>query len=142
VLGDILQGTLAMVIAGHWGLDLALAAGFGAFMGHLFPFWLRFRGGKGVATYVGVVLGISILAPSYWPILIVAVTWISMATIFRISSLAALIAMIVTPSFIWVLGMVPQAELLGLISAISIIMHHENITRLLNGTESRIGSKG
>ncbi len=142
VLGDMAKGTLPVIIAGRWGLDLALAAGLGAFLGHLFPFWLRFRGGKGVATYVGIVLGISILASSYWPILIVAATWISMAVIFRISSLAALIAMVVTPSFVWVMGLVPQAELLALISILSIIMHHENITRLLNGTESRIGSKG
>jgi len=142
VLGDILKGTAAVIIAAYWGLDMALVAGLGAFLGHLYPFWLRFKGGKGVATYVGILLALSWLASTPLPLLVFALTWLGTAAIFRISSLAALTAMVVTPLFMWWLGLVPQAELIGLISAISIIKHHENIARLFKGTESRIGSKG
>ncbi len=142
LLGDLLKGTAAVLIAAFWGLDMALLAGFGAFLGHLFPFWLRFKGGKGVATYVGILLALCLLASTPLPLLMFAVTWLGMAALFHISSLAALTAMIVTPFFLWWLGMVPQAVLIGLISAISIAKHHENIARLLKGTESRIGSKG
>lgn len=142
VLGDILKGTAAVIIAAYWGLDMALIAGLGAFLGHLYPFWLRFKGGKGVATYVGVLLALSWLASTPLPLLVFASTWLGTAAIFRISSLAALTAMVVTPLFMWWLGLAPQAELIGLISAISIIKHHENIARLFKGTESRIGSKG
>jgi glycerol-3-phosphate acyltransferase PlsY len=142
LLGDLLKGTVAVLIAALWGLDMALIAGFGAFMGHLFPFWLRFKGGKGVATYLGILLALSWLASTPLPLLVFAGTWLAMAAVFRISSLAAITAMIVTPIFMWWLGLVPQAELIALISAISIIKHHENIARLFTGTESRIGSKG
>ncbi|MCP5001096.1 MAG: glycerol-3-phosphate 1-O-acyltransferase PlsY, partial [Hyphomicrobiales bacterium] len=111
LLADLLKGTVAVVIAANWGPDQAVMAGFGASLGHLFPLWLRFRGGKGVATYIGVLLGLSIMAGNYWPIAVFAVTWLAMAAIFRISSLAALVAMFVTPIFIWWLGLAQEAEL-------------------------------
>ncbi|MCP5073570.1 MAG: glycerol-3-phosphate 1-O-acyltransferase PlsY [Rhodobacteraceae bacterium] len=142
LLADLLKGTVAVVIAANWGPDQAVMAGFGAFLGHLFPLWLRFRGGKGVATYIGVLLGLSIMVGNFWPVAVFALTWLATAAIFRISSLAALVAMIVTPLFIWWLGLVQEAELMGLLSAISIAKHYENIIRMIKGSESRIGSKG
>ena len=142
ILFDVLKGTIPVLIAAEWGPDQAVLAGFGAFMGHLFPLWLRFKGGKGVATYIGVLLGFCWLAAIPWPLIAFAATWFGMAAIFRISSLAAIVAMIVTPFVTWWLGLAQETELMGLLSAISIVKHNANIVRLIKGTESRIGSKG
>jgi glycerol-3-phosphate acyltransferase PlsY len=141
LLFDLLKGTIPVLIAAEWGPDQAVLAGFGAFMGHLFPFWLRFKGGKGVATYIGVLLGFCWLASTPWPLVVFAITWLGVAAIFRISSLAGITAMIATPIATWWLGLAQEAELMGLLSVISIARHHTNITRLFKGTESRIGSK-
>ncbi|MGB8677762.1 MAG: glycerol-3-phosphate 1-O-acyltransferase PlsY, partial [Pseudolabrys sp.] len=93
---DMFKGTVAVLVARHFGTDAALAAGLGAFVGHLFPVWLRFKGGKGVATYIGVLIGL------YWPAaLAFCVIWLSIAAASRYSSLAALIASALTPLGLW-----------------------------------------
>lgn len=135
LLGDALKGTAAVLIARHFGgNDAALVAGVGAFLGHLFPVWLGFRGGKGVATYIGVLLGLS------WPsALFFCAAWIFVAAIFRYSSLSALVASALTPLFL-LLTSVP--EITGVIAVLTVLLwikHRENIARLLNGTEGKIG---
>jgi len=134
---DAFKGTAAVLLAGRFGPDMAVIAGFGAFIGHLYPVWLRFRGGKGVATYLGVLLGLLPLG-----FLIFAVIWLLVAFISRYSSLAALIAAIVVPVALFVLGYIQIAELLTVMSAITIWKHRANIGRLLSGEESRIGGNG
>lgn len=137
LLLDALKGTAAAAVASRWGLDAGIAAGFAAFLGHLFPVWLGFKGGKGVATYLGVLLGLV-------PIVLVvfAAIWIAVAFISRYSSLAALVAMLVIPVVLWFLGNEQVALLFAVMSAISWWKHRANIARLISGTESRIGSKG
>ena len=137
LLLDALKGTAAAAIASCWGLDAGLAAGFAAFLGHLFPVWLGFKGGKGVATYVGVLLG---LVPVMVPVF--AVVWIGLAWFTRISSLSALVATAITPVVVWFAGNPKVAILMAILTAISWLKHRANIARLLNGTESRIGQKG
>ena len=134
---DILKGTAAVLIAAHfYGHDAALAAGFGAFIGHLFPLWLKFKGGKGVATYIGVLIGL------VWPAaLIFCVVWLVMAWVFRYSSLSALIASAVTPLALWLLGEPGPAVLFLALTAMLWIMHRANIARLMAGTEGKIGAK-
>ena len=118
------------------GHDFALVAAVGAFLGHLFPVWLRFRGGKGVATYIGVLLGIA------WPAAIVfCAVWLAIAAVSRYSSLAALIASAVTPVFLWWRGDTTEALVFLLLSAVLWIMHRGNIGRLLSGTEGKIGAR-
>ncbi|ODN71750.1 glycerol-3-phosphate 1-O-acyltransferase PlsY [Methylobrevis pamukkalensis] len=136
VLGDGLKGTVAVLIAASFGPALALAAGLGAFLGHLFPVWLKFRGGKGVATYIGILLGFLPLA-----VLVFAAFWISVAYLSRYSSLAALIATGAMPAVLWALGRPELALLFLLLTALVWIRHHGNISKLLAGTENRIGAK-
>jgi len=135
LIGDMLKGTLAVLLTAYLlGHDYAVVAAVGAFLGHLFPVWLRFRGGKGVATYIGVLLGLA------WPTAIVfCVIWLAIAALTRYSSLAALIASAATPAFLWWHGNFPDAQLFLLLSAILWIMHRGNIARLLRGTEGKIG---
>jgi glycerol-3-phosphate acyltransferase PlsY len=137
LLLDALKGTVAVVIAARWSHDAALAAGLGAFIGHLYPIWLGFKGGKGVATYLGVLFGLSGLGA-----LAVAVTWLLVAFVSRYSSLAALTAAVVVPIALYMIDMPQAAGLLALMSLIVFVRHRANISRLLAGTESRIGSKG
>ena len=137
LLLDALKGTAAAAVASYWGLDAGLAAGFAAFLGHLFPVWLGFKGGKGVATYVGVLLG---MVPVIVPVF--AVVWIGLAWFTRISSLSALVATAITPVVVWFAGNPKVAILMAILTAISWLKHRANIARLLNGTESRIGQKG
>ncbi len=137
LLLDALKGTVAVIIASRWSHEAALAAGLGAFIGHLYPIWLGFKGGKGVATYLGVLFGLSGLGA-----LAFAVTWLLVAFVSRYSSLAALTAGIVVPIALYMIDMPKAAGLLALMSMIVFIRHRENISRLLAGTESRIGSKG
>ena len=116
--------------------DAALVAGAGAFLGHLFPVWLKFKGGKGVAVYIGVLIGL------YWPgALIFCAIWLVVAFASRYSSLAALIASALTPLALWLLGQPRAAALFLLLSALLWIMHRANIARLLNGSEGKIGAK-
>jgi acyl phosphate:glycerol-3-phosphate acyltransferase len=135
--GDMLKGTAAVLIAEHFfGRDAAMVAAAGAFLGHLFPVWLNFRGGKGVATYIGVLLGLNYTA-AFW----FCVIWIAVAAITRYSSLAALIASAVTPLFLWWRVDEREALLFAGLSALLWFMHRANIARLIAGTETKIGSK-
>jgi glycerol-3-phosphate acyltransferase PlsY len=133
---DMLKGTLAVLVTAHYaGPEAALVAGFGAFLGHLFPVWLKFKGGKGVAVYIGVLLGLA------WPAaLIFGAIWIAVAAATRYSSLAALVASALTPLVVWFLGQPSIAALFLLLSALLWIMHRANIARLLNGSEGKIGA--
>lgn len=134
---DMLKGTVAVLIAGRYGLDPAIAAGFGAFIGHIFPAWLGFKGGKGVATYLGVLLGFG-----FQPALVFAVVWVSIAIMFRISSMAALSAAIIVPVALYYMGIFEVALLFAVMSVIVFWKHRANIQRLAAGTEPKIGSKG
>jgi len=135
---DMLKGTVAVLLANHFlGPEAAMAAGFGAFIGHIFPVWLGFKGGKGVATYLGVLLGFGIN-----PALVFAVVWIGMALMFRFSSLAALSAAIIVPVALFYMGMPMVALMFGVMSVIVFWKHRANIQRLAAGTETKIGSKG
>jgi glycerol-3-phosphate acyltransferase PlsY len=130
---DLLKGVVAVWIGAVWGPDAALAAAGAAVLGHIFPVWLGFRGGKGVATALGVLLALA------WPVaLAAAVLWLAVAVLFRYSSLAALVAAAGTAV---VAGMTLDSSRAWLIVAIAILVilrHHENIRRLIGGTESRI----
>lgn len=133
--GDMLKGTAAAVLGALWGPDTAIIAGLGAFIGHLFPVWLRFKGGKGVATYIGILLGL------YWPAaLIFCAIWLAMALVFRYSSLSALVAAALTPAVLAAFNKWQIFELFILLSLMLILAHYQNIKRLLKGEESKIGS--
>jgi acyl phosphate:glycerol-3-phosphate acyltransferase len=134
---DALKGTIAVVIAGYFGgPDAAMLAALGAFLGHLFPVWLKFRGGKGVATYIGVLIGL------FWPAAVVfCVMWIATAFTTRYSSLSALIAAFVTPLFLWWFGHATLASLFVVLTLMLFYSHRENIKRLQAGTEGKIGEK-
>jgi glycerol-3-phosphate acyltransferase PlsY len=141
LLLDALKGTAAVLIGGAMAPaeaanEAALVGGLGAFLGHVFPVWLGFRGGKGVATYIGVLLGL------HWPAAVAfCAIWLASAFLTRYSSLSALIASIATPLLLWGLGLTQMAGLVALLSGLLIIKHHANIRRLLSGTESKIGAK-
>ena len=134
--GDILKGTLAVAVIGFvFGRDAALYAALGAFLGHLFPVWLGFKGGKGVATYIGLLLGLAL-----WLALIAfCLIWIAIAAASRYSSLAALVASAATPVVLWWNGDVPEAKLFLLLSVLLWAMHRANIARLISGSEHPIG---
>ncbi len=135
LLGDMLKGTAAVVIVQRFGgQELAIIAALGAFLGHLFPVWLRFKGGKGVATYIGLLLGLA------WPAaLVFCGLWAVVAAATRYSSLAALAASAVTPAFLLVTGRYPEALLFLLLTVLLWLMHRQNIARLLAGSEGKIG---
>jgi len=134
LLLDLLKGTAAVWIGSHFGPYAAMFGGLGAFLGHLFPVWLGFRGGKGVATYIGVALGL------YWPAALgFGVLWFLVATATRYSSLAALIASAATVATFAILQMWPLAVLFGVLTVLLYIRHAANIQRLLHGEETRIG---
>jgi glycerol-3-phosphate acyltransferase PlsY len=135
LLGDALKGTFAVLAVNHFGApELAVFAGGGAFLGHLFPVWLGFKGGKGVATYIGVLLGLA------WPAAIAfCLIWLAVAALTRYSSLAALIATAATPLILWAFGKQTVAALFAALTLLIWIMHRENILRLVQGTEGKIG---
>lgn len=137
LLADVLKATIPVLIALRWGMPAAALAGLAAFLGHLFPVWLGFRGGKGVATYIGVLLGFAPLG-----VTVFAVNWIVVAYLFRFSSLAALVATAVVPLVYLAVGNGPAAALSAAMTILVFFKHHENIRRLLGGTEGRIGAKG
>lgn len=142
LIGDGGKGAVAVLVARHFAGDtVAAVAGGAAFLGHLFPIWLKFKGGKGVATFLGTMLAAA------WPVgLLDCATWLAMAGLFRISSLAALTAAALTPLFVFA---VDQADpnrhaylILSIFMAVLVfIRHHANIARLLKGQEPRIGRK-
>ncbi len=117
-----------------WGPDTAVLAAFGAFIGHCFPFWLKFRGGKGVATYFGLLLGLNWLAFAA-----AALIWLASAALTRYSSLSALIATASAPVFLYFVGHVQLAELFFVLTLILWLRHRQNISRLASGTEGKIG---
>ena len=137
LIGDMLKGTVAVILSGYFGgPDAAMLAALGAFLGHLFPVWLKFKGGKGVAVYIGVLLGL------LWPAaLLFCLIWIAVAVLTRYSSLSALIASLVTPVLLWWFGQLALAALFAVLTLLVFYVHRENIKRLLAGTESKIGQK-
>ncbi len=137
LLLDALKGTAAAAIASRWGIEAGIAAGFAAFLGHLYPVWLGFKGGKGIATYIGVLLG---LAPIM--VLLFAAIWLTLAKLTRYSSLSALVATLVVPVVLLATGYGKIGLLFVVMSVITWIKHRANIQRLLAGTEGRIGEKG
>jgi len=142
LVGDALKGTFAVLAIYYYygpeyryfAHDLAIPAAFGAFLGHLFPLWLGFKGGKGVATYIGLLLGLA------WPVaLAFCLIWLAVAAITRYSSLAALVASAATPFALWMLGTWPEPALFALLTVLLWLAHRANIARLMNGTEDKIG---
>src|SRR4051812_25901438 len=137
LLCDMLKGTTAVLIAGTFGgAEAAMLAGLAAFLGHLFPVWLKFKGGKGVAVYIGVLLGL------FWPAaLVFCLVWLATAAISRYSSLAGLVASFVTPVFLWWFDHPALAALFVVLTLLVFWVHRENIRRLRAGTEGKIGAK-
>ena len=137
LLGDALKGTIAVVLMGTYaGPNAAMLAALGAFLGHLFPVWLKFKGGKGVATYIGVLIGL------FWPAAVVfCVMWLAVAFATRYSSLSALVAAFVAPLFLWWFGHPALASLFVVMTLLMFYAHRENIKRLQAGTEGKIGEK-
>jgi acyl phosphate:glycerol-3-phosphate acyltransferase len=138
LLGDMFKGTAAVLIMNAIdGADAALVAGLGAVIGHVFPVWLRFKGGKGVATYIGVLIAVA------WPIAAAfGLIWGLVAAVTRYSSLSGLIASAATPALLWFYAGPKPALLFAILTAMVWIMHRPNISRLLAGTEPKIGSRG
>jgi len=135
LLGDMLKGTAAVLLM-NWldGTDAALVAGLGAVLGHVFPVWLKFKGGKGVATYIGVLLAVA------WPIAAAyGAIWGAVAALTRTSSLAGLIASAITPVLLWFFAGGKPALLFAILTALVFVKHRANIGRLMAGTEPKIG---
>ncbi|MCC8432153.1 glycerol-3-phosphate 1-O-acyltransferase PlsY [Reyranella aquatilis] len=134
LLLDALKGVIAVLIADQVGQLAAVGAAAGAVLGHMYPVWLGFKGGKGVATTLGIMWGLS------WPVgAIACAAWLAIAAAFRYSSLAALLSVVVAAAAAWFLTDHRAALLLTLLVPLVWARHHENIARLLNGTEPRIG---
>jgi glycerol-3-phosphate acyltransferase PlsY len=137
LLFDALKGTAAVILGGYLGgPDAAMLAGLGAFLGHLFPVWLKFKGGKGVAVYIGILIGL------FWPAAILfCLVWLVLAIALRYSSLSALVASLITPPVLWWFGHATMAALFAVLTLLLFYMHRENIKRLLAGTEGKIGQR-
>jgi glycerol-3-phosphate acyltransferase PlsY len=130
------KGAVAVLLARYLQPDLAVIAGAGAFIGHLFPIWLKFKGGKGVATALGTLLALN------WEVgVLCCLTWLVVALVFRYSSLSALLAIALSPVYALFLGTMPQVWLGAALAILVWIRHHENIRRLLKGEEPKIGKK-
>ena len=135
LLCDALKGTAAVLIANYYGgFDAAMLAGFAAFLGHLFPVWLNFKGGKGVAVYIGVLIGM--FPPAA---LVFCVLWLATAATTRYSSVSAFVASFVTPIFLWWFGHLALAALFAVLTLLLFYAHRENIKRLQAGSEGKIG---
>ncbi len=134
---DAAKGAVAVLIARYFlGEGPAMVAGLGAFLGHVFPVWLHFKGGKGVATYLGVLIALA------WQLgLLFAALWLSVAKLGRISSLAAIVATITVTIAAWIWGGLDLAIVVTVMSAIILFKHRANIERLMAGEEPKIGSK-
>lgn len=135
VLLDGGKGAAAVLLAHRFGPDAALMAALGSVLGHLFPLWLRFRGGKGVATTLGVLLALA------WPVGVSAcITWLAVAGAARISSAAALVSLALGPLYAWIWTKDLQlVEMTALLAALVWLSHRHNILRILKGEEPRIG---
>jgi len=130
------KGAAAVFLGAMDGSDTAVLAGGGAFIGHLFPIWLKFRGGKGVATFIGVML------VANWPAgLLCCLTWLAMAALFRYSSLASLTAALAGPVYAYWFGNWQIMELAAFMTVLVFARHHQNIRRFLTGAEPKIGAK-
>jgi glycerol-3-phosphate acyltransferase PlsY len=137
LIGDTLKGTAAVLAAEYaFGADAALAAAVGALIGHIFPVWLSFKGGKGVATYIGLLIGLA------WPAaLVFCLIWLVVAALTRYSSLAGLAASAATPVVVWLISDLRAAVLFACLTVVLWIMHRANIGRLLAGSEHKIGRR-
>jgi glycerol-3-phosphate acyltransferase PlsY len=136
VILDALKGTVAVLVAWRFGLYPAMAAALGAFLGHLFPVWLGFRGGKGVATFVGCMIGL------YWPAaLAFAIVWLGVAFVTRYSSAAGLAASVASVIVLALLGSIEVAIVVLIMTLVIFWRHRENIARLRAGTETKIGRR-
>jgi glycerol-3-phosphate acyltransferase PlsY len=130
---DVGKGVVAVLIGAVWGMEAALVASVAVVLGHMFPVWLRFRGGKGVATALGVLLALS------WPVGVVAAgLWLATALISHYSSLSALIAAVAVPGIAWLVADPPRAVAVSVIAILVVLKHRGNVQRLLAGTESQI----
>ncbi len=130
---DCSKGWLTVIVAQSHGLDLAIISGVCTVVGHIFPIWLKFRGGKGVATVLGVLLAIA------WQVGLTAIaTWLIIAAIFRYSSLAAILALTLSTVYAWYLPDTNVSIMTTLIAGLSILRHKENMWRLIKGKESKI----
>jgi glycerol-3-phosphate acyltransferase PlsY len=151
LLLDAGKGTFAVSVAGYYGPDFEVIAGLSVVVGHMFPVWLRFRGGKGVATGLGVVIAVS------WPVAIAACAmWLVVAALFRYASLASMVSMTAVPALLWLMleaqrsqalpywlpGLPQHVEMLVALAVLVVLRHHANVGRLLKGTESRIDQMG
>lgn len=133
---DLAKGSVAVLLGSLYGPDVAIVAGLGAMIGHLFPVWIGFRGGKGVATACGILIALN------WPTgLLALVVWVLILVVTRLSSLAALIASASAPAFAYWFATPQIAEFAFLIAIIVWSRHHANIRRLISGTETRVGTK-
>jgi glycerol-3-phosphate acyltransferase PlsY len=137
LLGDGLKGTAAVLLGWYGGPNTAVLAALGAILGHLFPIWLGFKGGKGVATFLGCLIGLQPLAA-----LAFAAIWLIVAFTTRYSSLSALNATAATPGMLWSLGERQAAEMMALLAVLLWWKHRDNIKRLLAGSEGKIGQNG
>ena len=130
------KGALAVVIAQRWGADVTVVAAAGAILGHVFPVWLRFSGGKGLATFLGIALAL------YWPVgLLCCATWLAAVAITRISSVGALATTVAAPAFFWFFDLYQLMQLSLFLGIIIWLKHHDNLRRLAVGEEPRIGSQ-
>ncbi|MGO1117181.1 glycerol-3-phosphate 1-O-acyltransferase PlsY [Rhodovibrionaceae bacterium A322] len=137
LLLDSGKGAAAALIAAQWGPETMLVAGFAAVLGHNFPVWLGFKGGKGVATTLGTLIAVD------WQVgLAACATWLVVALIFRMSSLSALVALAVSPVYAWYLiGDPHYVQFAALLAVLAWARHHANIRRILTGQEPKIGKK-
>jgi glycerol-3-phosphate acyltransferase PlsY len=137
LIGDALKGALAVLLAKHFvGTEAGAAAALGAFIGHLFPVWLKFKGGKGVAVYIGALIGLG------WPAaLAYCLAWLVVAVVTRYSSLAGLVASAAPPIYFWMADERALSVLSVFFLVVLLVTHRANIGRLLRGEEPRIGSK-
>jgi len=133
-IGDVGKGVVSVLLAKYWGNDAALAAALGAFTGHIFPVWLNFKGGKGIATCAGILAALTPMVA-----LCAAGTWLATAAVTRISSAAALVTAALSPFYMLLFGTTTYAIGTAVLAALIFITHRENISRLASGQEPKIG---
>ena len=133
---DVAKGAIAVLVAARWGADMAIFASVGVFFGHVYPVWLKFHGGKGVATYIGILIGL------YWQVaLLFVVTWLVVAAISRLSSLSALVGAVAAPLAMAWFGEWQFMETAIFFGGLIFLTHYANIARLVRGKEPKINLK-